>query len=209
MIQGLILGLSSGGICLLYCLPVLFPFLLSEGEKTRINYLYLAEFMAGRLAGYILFSVAAWFYGQILLKDPVVRETVFALSYILLSVFFGIYLLSKSDHACGLRFTGRFFTRFSSAGRITAPVMGFFTGLNLCPPFLLAFSDAAQKPGVVDSITYFVFFFVGTSVYFLPLPLAGIFRSKKIQVIGKMTALAVAVMFFIKGFLMLGGVLII
>jgi sulfite exporter TauE/SafE len=202
------LGLSSGGICLLYCAPVLFPFLMGEGQKTAKNFLYLGEFMAGRLAGYILFAVLAWLTGRIILTHAAFRELIFASAYILLSIWMAVYLLSSSHRACSFRFFGKIFLRIRSSREwAAAPVAGFLTGLNLCPPFLLAFSDAAFSKSIAGSIAYFIFFFAGTSLWFLPIPVIGLFRNKNIQTAGRMAALIVAFFYLYTGIIMfIGGV---
>jgi len=207
MLKGFILGISSGGICLLYCAPVLFPFLMSEGRNTKKNFFYLGEFMTGRLAGYIIFAVLAWATGRVILTHGALREIIFASSYILLSLWMAAYLFSR-HHACSLRYFGRLIARISSSrGWVAAPVAGFLTGLNLCPPFLLAFSDAALSKSVADSVVYFIVFFAGTSLWFLPIPLIGIFSNKKVQTVGRMAALIVAFFYLYTGIIMfIGGI---
>jgi sulfite exporter TauE/SafE len=68
--EGFLLGLASGITCLAYCASVLTPFMLGEGNKIRRNGFVLAQFLLGRLLGYLLFGAAAWLAGQLLIKDP-------------------------------------------------------------------------------------------------------------------------------------------
>lgn len=49
-------------------------------------------------------------------------------------------------------------------------ILGFLTGINVCPPFILAFSDAAFFTDIFSSILYFIAFFIGTAIYFMPIP---------------------------------------
>lgn len=207
MIQGFLLGISSGGICLLYCLPVLFPFLAAEGRSTRMNYRYLAVFMSGRLGGYILFAVAAWMTGKIIINNGAIREMIFASAYIVLSVFVVMYVLSHSHRACNTAYIGRIFSGMKVKGSsFTAPVIGFLTGINLCPPFLLAFTGAAGQDGLAECIMFFVFFFAGTALYFLPVPFVGVIGNKNFKTVGIMSAVFVAGYYFIKGLVVLAGV---
>jgi sulfite exporter TauE/SafE len=64
------------------------------------------------------------------------------------------------------------------AGRLlgpirTAAVFGLLTGVNICPPFLVALLDAVRAGGVVQGAWVFSAFFVGTSLILLPAPLLG------------------------------------
>jgi hypothetical protein len=77
--------------------------------------------------------------------------------------------------------------------------------VNLCPPFLLAFSDAAFSGSIAGSIAYFIFFFAGTSIWFLPVPVIGLFRNKNIQTVGRMAALLVAFFYLYTGIIMFIG----
>ena len=167
--------------------------------------------MAGRLAGYLLFAILAWATGRIILTHAAIREMIFASAYILLSIWMAAYLLMHSHRACNLRYFGKIFSGIrSSRGWVAAPVAGFLTGVNLCPPFLLAFSDAVFSSGIIDSILYFICFFAGTSLYFLPIPFVGIFRNKNIQTIGRMAALLVAFYYLYSGIIMfIGGMYLI
>ena len=56
--EGFFLGLSTGLYCLGACAPVFVPYLLAEGSGGRFQARAVAEFMAGRLAAYLLFAVA-------------------------------------------------------------------------------------------------------------------------------------------------------
>jgi hypothetical protein len=73
-------------------------------------------------------------------------------------------------------------------GRSEKTTIGFailvelLTGINICPPFLAAITQAAGTGTPLGSILYFLFFFFGTSVFIVPLFLAGLFsRIKEIR----------------------------
>jgi hypothetical protein len=68
-------------------------------------------------------------------------------------------------------------------------LLGLLTGASLCPPFLLAFGSAAQLPGLWQSLLFFAAFFLGTSVYVIPLPLVGTAgRHETISIVGRLAA---------------------
>ena len=52
--SGFLLGLSTGPICMATCLPIVFPFAVSGdgGASAAQRWVFLARFLAGRLAAY-------------------------------------------------------------------------------------------------------------------------------------------------------------
>jgi hypothetical protein len=81
---------------------------------------------------------------------------------------------------------------------------GFATGLNVCPPFLLAITGATESGKVLASISFFIMFFAGTAVYFLPLPFIGFFRKQQVlKAVGKFAAILAGLIYFYKGIIML------
>ena len=58
-------------------------------------------------------------------------------------------------------------------------VLGFFTGINLCPVFLIALTKAVSLSGALAGMLFFFAFFVGNSVYVVPLSPFGIFGARK------------------------------
>ena len=85
MLQGFLLGLSTGATCLAYCAPVLVPYLLGEAKSIRQTAWTLSRFMLGRLLGYLVFAVIAWLTGSWLGLLTERRETLLGSVYILLA----------------------------------------------------------------------------------------------------------------------------
>lgn len=204
--QGFLLGLANGTTCLAYCVPVLIPFLLGEGRRTRQNWMLLAKFLGGRLVGYLLFGLLAFLAGQLLLSAGRYRNQLFGAATIALAALLAWYGLAKPPTPCGGSFKGaRLWLRRWPA--LLPLGLGFLTGLNLCPPFLMAITGAAGNGTLWGSLLFFGAFFVGTSLYFIPLPFLGAFhRSEALRIIGKMTALLMALYYLYSGVLMLLGV---
>lgn len=204
MLKGFILGLSSGGYCLASCIPIFVPYILSENKKTKWNFICLSKFMLGRLLGYILFAILAWITGNFIIKQSHYKEIIFALSYIFLSFTLIIYTFSKSHRVCNIKYFSKFFNH-SSKGKNFATILllGFLTGINVCPPFILAFSDAAFFSNIISSILYFAAFFMGTAIYFMPLPFIGVLKGKQIKLVGQMCSLVIGVFYMYSGIIML------
>jgi hypothetical protein len=54
--------------------------------------------------------------------------------------------------------------------------LGFLTGINLCPPFLIAGVQAVQLGSLAGTLGFFACFFVGTAVWFVPFAALGLVR---------------------------------
>jgi len=90
--------------------------------------------------------------------------------------------------------------RFSRWPFVIPLAGGFFTGLNLCPPFLLAITGAVETHRLFGSLLFFFMFFLGTSLYFIPMPFLGFFKRKQVlQVIGKFAAILAGLLYLYKG----------
>ncbi|AWI04788.1 sulfite exporter TauE/SafE family protein [Clostridium drakei] len=204
MLKGFILGLSSGGYCLASCIPVFVPYILSENKKTKWNFICLSKFMLGRLLGYVLFALLAWITGNFIIKQSHYKEFIFAISYIFLSFTLIIYTFSKSHRVCNIKYFSKFFNNSNKEKNFaTILLLGFLTGINVCPPFILAFSDAAFFSNVISSILYFAAFFIGTAIYFMPLPFIGVLKGKQIKLVGQMCSLVIGVFYMYSGIIML------
>lgn len=204
MLKGFILGLSSGGYCLASCIPVFVPYILSENKKTKWNFICLSKFMLGRLLGYVLFALLAWITGNFIIRQSHYKEFIFALSYIFLSFTLIIYTFSKSHRVCNIKYFSKFFNNSNKEKNFgTILLLGFLTGINVCPPFILAFSDAAFFSNVLSSILYFAAFFIGTAIYFMPIPFIGVLKGKQIKLIGQMCSLVIGVFYMYSGIIML------
>lgn len=82
-------------------------------------------------------------------------------------------------------------------------IIGFITGLNICPPFLLAFTRATATGSLLQSMLFFIMFFWGTSVYFLPVPLLGFLnRFSKLRTVGKFAVFIMAFFYLVIGIAM-------
>ena len=206
MLKGFILGLSSGGYCLASCIPVFVPYILSEGKKTKWNFICLSKFMLGRLLGYMLFAILAWITGNFIIKQSGYKEIIFAMSYIFLSFTLILYTFANSHRVCNIKYFNKFFNHTKKEKSfITILLLGLFTGVNVCPPFMLAFSDAAFFTNILSSVLYFIAFFIGTTIYFIPIPFIGALKGKQIKFIGQMCSLIIGVFYMYLGIIMLLG----
>ena len=205
ILQGFLLGLASGTTCLAYCAPVLVPFLLGEGRRVRQNWAVLGKFLGGRLGGYLLFGLIAWAVNRLILEDSGVRAPVLGVAYVALAVLLIVYGVVRTPTACAGELKGA--RAWLNRWPALLPVgLGFLTGLNVCPPFLMAFAGATGTGTLWQSLLFFGTFFLGTSFYFIPLPFLGAFRHvQPLRTIGKFAAVIVALYYLFAGVLLLVG----
>ncbi len=207
MMQGFLLGLSSGTLCLAYCTPVLVPYILGEGQSIRQNSMILARFLSGRLLGYLLVGLLTGLFNFFIVDVSPSRGLVFGCSYMVLAALLVIYGFFDIRSICVAERSGGLLRRMSARLPFLLPLfLGFFTGLNLCPPFLLAIMSAAESGSIMGSLWFFLLFFLGTAVYFIPLPFAGAFRRVKVlKIVGKFAAGVIGVYYFYLGVIMFQG----
>lgn len=203
--QGFLLGLANGTTCLAFCAPVLVPFLLKEGQDVRQNLVTLVKFLGGRMGGYLIFGLLAWATGSLLLEAVGYQALIIGIAYVGLAAVLLVAVLRKKAPAGSCAFEGARATL--SRWPTLLPVgMGFLAGLKICPPLLLAFTDAASTGTLVGSLVFFLAFFLGTSVYFVPIPFLGVFRRvSALQIVGKFAAVIVALYYLYAGILLLAG----
>jgi sulfite exporter TauE/SafE len=204
-LEGLLLGISSGAVCLTYCAPVLVTYLLGEGKSTSRNFIPLGLFLSGRLAGYILFGILAWSANLLILKVESYREIIFGSAYIVLSCTLIFYAVTNLKTQCPASSYNKTNKEGIHKKQVYYPLfLGFLTGINICPPFLLAFTGSAESSNLLNSILFFIMFFLGTTLYILPLSFLG-FANKyeKLKLIAKFTAFFIAAYYIYTGAIML------
>jgi sulfite exporter TauE/SafE len=190
-LDGFILGLTNGVTCMATCAPVLIPYLLGEGKGIVRNYWVTGQFLFGRLLGYLLFAVLAWTISSTILQETGQRNWIVGIAYILFSsllIFYGFF--RKTNASCEAACNQNKYQRLLAFRPALLPVAaGFATGLSFCPPFLLAFTGAAEQTSLVAAMLFFFSFFLGTSLLFVLTPFVGVFsRFPVLQIVGKMAA---------------------
>jgi sulfite exporter TauE/SafE len=207
MLSGFLLGLSSGTVCLSYCAPVLMPYLLGEGKNVKQNFKDLVLFLGGRLLGYLLFAIITWKVNRIVLEKGLFNHSlVLGMTYLLLALLMLIYTFKSMKTSC---MAGIFRKSLSHlTGEKIPLIFGLLTGMNLCPPFLLAITRAVESTQLIESITFFGAFFLGTLIYFLPFPIIGLCsRHPNAQIIGKFASIIIGGYYLYSGaILLLGGI---
>lgn len=163
--SGYLAGLSVGVYCLGLCLPVFIPILLSQKRTAKKSFILVIEFSLGRLAGYLIFGLIFGWLGTQLKSNFV--HLIASLANIWLGILMILYSLGTIDK--------KFCVLFPFA-KIKWPfLLGFLTGVNICPPFLASLTYVFNLKDVIVSVIYFLMFFLGTSTYIIPSALLGVF----------------------------------
>lgn len=181
------------------------PFFLGEAKSTRSNILSITRFLTGKLVGYLFWGIVAYLFGRSLETLPLYNTLLFGIIFLLLSICMAYSGLSNAQGRCTLKIIQRNFKGpiILKNGMMTV-LLGLLTGINFCPPFLLAFSSTASNNDLAHSLFYFFSFYVGTLLYFIPVIFLGaLSKEVQIQTIGKMMSSIMAMYFFYKGLLMI------
>jgi sulfite exporter TauE/SafE len=207
-LDGFFLGLSNGVACMATCAPVLIPYLLGEGKGIVRNYWVTGQFLFGRLLGYLLFAILAWTVSSAILQDATERNWIIGIAYILFSgllIFYGFF--KKKDACCQAACNANRYQRLLAFWPALLPAAaGFATGLSFCPPFLLAFTGAAEQTSLLAAMLFFFSFFLGTSLLFVLAPFVGAFsRFSVLQIVGKMAAGLMGLYYLYSGIILIVG----
>ena len=205
--KGFLLGLANGTFCFAYCAAILVPYLLSEGKNVRRNFITILYFLSGRLLGYSAFAIVAWITNLIVIQNLTNRTTILGVVYIALAVLLLLYGFGNKEPHCAAKSTKALKKRIGTRHKYLLPViLGILTGLSLCPPFLLAFTTAVEKDSLWQCLLFFLTFFIGTSVYLMPLPALGLLRRYDVlRYVGRLAAGVMGVYYIYFGFITFQG----
>jgi sulfite exporter TauE/SafE len=206
--EAFLLGLASGPACVASCGPVVFPPLLSEGTGWRLNARFLSLFLGTRFLGYLLFAAIAWEFSVLVSPPPAARGLIYGGIHVLLGVFLFWYAYSVG-RGCAHKCPGTALLSIGPAGKRGVPgaaVLGFLTGISLCPPFVAAGLRAAELGSLVAALLFFGVFFVGTTVWFVPfVGLGCVKRNESVVFVARATIVLIAVYYLLAGIAMLAG----
>jgi len=188
--EGFLLGLAAGTSCLATCGSVYAPYLMQYNRTLPQSLLAIGELSVGRFITYLIIGAAAGMLGSHVRFDG--KGLLTAAGYLLFSTFLLItaFRTHKRDQCCS---TGR------GKGVFDRPLLlGVLTGINICPPLLLALTKAFNGSGAVAGMMLFSAFFFGTTLFLLPLSAFGILGGRKVfRLLARWAAVAVSLWYFI------------
>jgi sulfite exporter TauE/SafE len=151
---------------------MLLSLLTAEAGSGRRGFRLVGFFLLGRAGAYAGLGLLAWCFGSAVQRWPAWRSLILGAAL----MGFSVLLLRYGFGSDPVARPGRLPTCVNRRSYRTpglAVIGGLVTGLNPCAPVLLAFTAAAQSQTILGSLVFFLCFFVGTSVYLVPLPLLG------------------------------------
>ena len=170
--KGFMLGMSTGPSCLVSCFPVLLPVVIGDlrpGGSSVFSWGVLSRFLSGRAVAYMLFGTLTGFLGSRItgMGHTLAFSAMFLISILMITYGLG----ARIPH---LR-TCHMMVRWADTPHF--PIMlGFLTGLNICPPLLLAMSVCvADGRSSAGGALFFLAFFVASSLYMVPAGAARVF----------------------------------
>jgi hypothetical protein len=205
MADSFILGLSSGSACLVTCGLVMFPYLMAGSAGVKKIVTDISVFMLTRLIIYFLLATLAWFFGQTVFTNPLMRTIVPGILYIVFAIMLVWYSIDRNrKKECPAKVSSAI-----TNTRLIPVFLGVVNSLGFCPALLLILTKGATQTTISQSYIAFLAFFAGSSLWFLPLPLAGKIRKKEvIETIGILATGLAGIIFIIKGITILTGGLI-
>lgn len=206
--EAAVLGLASGPVCVASCGPVLVPSLLAERSGLRLNSLYLCEFLGARLLGYLLFALAAALIGRLAALPTAANARVFGIVHISLALVLLAYARSIG-RTCATDTCDNKLVTIHAGPLLKVPgavLLGLLTGVSLCPPFMVAGIRAAELGSIPAALAFFLAFFFGTSIWFLPfVSLSCVRRNEGVVIVARMTMVLIALYYGYSGTAMLLG----
>jgi hypothetical protein len=205
MTDSFILGLSSGSACLVTCGIVMFPYLMARSAGVKRIAADLSVFMLTRLVIYFLLATITWLFGQAVFTKPLMRNVIPGILYIVFAVMLVWYSIGRNRKT---ECPAKIITTVNNK-KLVPIFLGVVNSLGFCPALLIILTKGASQSTMVQSYMAFLAFFIGSSLWFLPLPLAGKIRKKQvIETIGILATGLAGTIFIIKGITVLIGGLI-
>lgn len=182
-----------GGFCTVSCAPFVIPYILADSNSKFLPRIFIfCQFLFGRLAAYILFAAVVSFIS--ISSEDFLTMKVNNILLIAGSLLMITFALFKID----FRFCQ--ISGWSKATRGFPLLTGFLLGLNLCPPFLIAIIKVLNMHSMLNSCLYFLFLFIGTTIYLIPVAFASaLFKSEFFKRMGTYLAILVGIWFLIQG----------
>lgn len=205
MTDSFILGLSSGSACLATCGIVMFPYLMAGSAGVKRITIDLSLFLFTRFFVYLLLATVSWYFGQAIFSNQIVRNFVPGILYIVFAIMLVWYSISNSrTKDCPAKIVSTVNNK-----KLVPVFLGVVNSLGFCPALFLIITKGATQGSILESYLAFLAFFLGSSLWFIPLPLAGKIRKKEVlKTIGILATGLAGIIFMIKGITNIVGGLI-
>ncbi len=190
-IEGIALGLALGTTCLITCGPVYLSILMQNKGSISSSIRTILLISVGRFFSYALFGLAAGFLGGVI--GSYLKTDIFiTISYVMI----GIYLIYSAVFS-GKREKGACPATRWSRYASNPLILGLITGISVCPAFLGALLRGFDLAGPLGGMLLFIGFFIGTTLYMVPLGFVSILTKKQaFRIVGILFSIGVGLWFF-------------
>src|SRR5450759_1480618 len=146
MTDSFILGLSSGSACLVTCGMVMFPYLMAGSAGVKRIVIDLSLFLFTRFVVYFILATLSWYFGQALFSNPVVRNIVPGILYIVFAVMLVWYSIINSRYPKWPAEIGK--TVHNK--RLVPIFLGVVNSLGLCPALFIILTKGATQGTILQ-----------------------------------------------------------
>ena len=196
LMNGFMLGITAGPLCFTGCFPMLLSMTLADDRSgpPAETWLFIGKFISGRFIAYLGFGLLVGYLGSQLgaWNHRIGIYAWIVLAFVL--VAYGVGVRIPHLGLCGVAGS-------STGSRYFPIILGGLSGLNLCPPFLLAITCTIQNSvSPTFGIAFFMSFFVATSLFIAPAGFARYIAHRDLIVrLGRVATVAVGIVFFYQG----------
>lgn len=179
------MGLASGPYCLGACLPIIGPYALMQYGQPHI---LLVRFLLGRLAGYLVIgTLAGWLGLGLAAISTNQTKSLASLATIISGILVLAFGLTYNNHR--YKFCHIVTDKLKLTQRFPW-LAGFLIGINICPPFVAGAVQAAQTGHPLNGMLLFAFFFIGSSLYLIPLAFMSLIsRYERVKTVGQLVSI--------------------
>lgn len=170
MLQGFVLGISTGIYCICACTPVLLPIIIADGKSIGNSFRMVMQYLVGRMSAYTLVGALTIALGQRMTSCTAGRMMA-AIALIALAVILMVHALKVNFpqlRICSFQPQTHVLKLLSKASMNIPFIAGFVVGMNACPPVLIAYTFALTTWHVLTSLTFLGSFLAGTALLALP-----------------------------------------
>jgi len=166
-LAGLGLGVTQAPMCLGTCAPLALAVVTdAPADRPRRGAGALLVFLLGRAVGYLALGAVAGALSERVTMSDLRLQRPLGAAFVALAaaLWLGAVGRSAPEGSWGCRVA-------RGPGRLARSpfLLGALSGLQVCPPLLLALAVALQGGGVLHGLAHFAGFFLGTSAGLVPL----------------------------------------
>lgn len=197
--EGFIIGLGAGTSCLATCGPLILSVIMRNSPSTGKSYIYMAKFLCGRLLAYMAIGCLLMAISSV----AQIPEQISINALLVLGVLMFLNAFVPMPSYCVKGIGIKTFIR-KTMPSLMLPALGFFSAFNVCPSMLAVSGVAFNAPTFIGGLATFALFFIGTSMFMMPLPLVSLVNNKRaIMLTGKFASVIVGTMLIIKWILLI------